>query len=160
MEGICGPTGRGQPTVSICPMRREPLSLGWLGLRANNMVLEACPVPFSLHGLVVFTVFRCDVRGLSTDFLTLTNGSKHSSRKKTQLSLFFDNNLRADEGSWLQSAGSIAEIVRVKISSSVSQECTHYGWKKCLRPQMDMGCPEAWGVVTPAFMGAGRGEQE
>lgn len=46
----------------------------------------------------MFTVFRCDVRRVPADFLTFTNGGKHSLGEDAAL-LFFDNTLRADEGS-------------------------------------------------------------
>lgn len=72
------------------------------------------PVTFSLQGLVVFTVFRCVVRRVPADFLTFTNGGKHSLRGEEVALLFFDNILRADEGSGFSLLGRIAEIVRVK----------------------------------------------
>lgn len=52
-------------------MCHEAFNWGW-GQGLGDMVLEACPFLSCLQGLVVFTVFRCEAKGISTYFSTLT----------------------------------------------------------------------------------------
>lgn len=83
------------------------------GARANNMVLEACPLLFFTRACGVYGVQMCCKKGTGR-LLDFYERGKHSLRGEDAALLFFDNILRADEGSGFSLLGRIAEIVRVK----------------------------------------------